>query len=56
MGNKYIIAVYGCDDSTIIERELTDDELKLVQSIAKQVTEASEYDCMPTMEIEMVDT
>ena len=56
MRKRYIIAVYGCDDSTIIERELTDDELKLVQSIAKQVTEASEYDCMPIMEIETVDS
>lgn len=56
MGKKYIIAVYGCDDSTIIEKELTDDELKLIQELAKEITEASEYDCMPTMEIEVVDT
>ena len=56
MGKKYRIAVYGCDDSTIIEKELTEDELKLIQAVAKEVTEASEYDCMPTMEIEVVDS
>ena len=49
MEKKYRIAVYGCDDSTIIEKELTEEELKVFQSVAEEVTEASEYDCMPTM-------
>ena len=55
MEKKYRIAVYGCDDSMIIKKELTEEELKVIQSVAKEVTEASEYDCMPTMEIEVVD-
>ncbi len=49
---KYRILVNGCDDSTIIEKELTEDELKTIQSIALEVTKTSEYMCMPTMEVE----
>lgn len=56
MKKKYRISVHGCDDSTFIEKELTEDELRLVQSIAKEVTDSSEYVCMPTMEIEVVDS
>ena len=51
MKKKYRILVHGCDDSTIIEKELTEDELKTIQSIASEVTESSEYECMPTMEV-----
>lgn len=52
MKKKYRISVHGCDDSTIIEKELTEDELKTIQSVAAEVTESSEYVCMPTMRIE----
>lgn len=51
MKKKYIILVHGCDDSTIIEKELTEDEFKTIQLVAKEVTETSEYQCMPTMEV-----
>lgn len=55
MKKKCRILVHGCDDSTVIEKELTEDELKLIRSVAKEVTESSEYDCMPTMEIEVME-
>ena len=55
MKKKYRILVHGCDDSTIIEKELTEDELKTIQLVAKEVTETSEYECMPTMEVEELE-
>lgn len=55
MKKKYRISVHGCDDSTIIEKELTEDELKTIQSVAAEVTETSEYGCMPIMIIEELE-
>jgi hypothetical protein len=55
MKKKYRISVHGCDDSTIIEKELTEDELKVIQSVASEVTETSEYKCMPTMIVEELE-
>ena len=55
MKKKYRISVHGCDDSTIIEKELTEDELKTIQSVAAEVTETSEYGCMPTMEVKELE-
>lgn len=55
MKKKYRISVHGCDDSTIIEKELTEDELKTIQSVAAEVTETSEYVCMPTMKVEEME-
>lgn len=48
---KYQIAVDGCDDSTIIQEELTEQELLLLRRIAKKVNATSEYACMPTIKI-----
>ena len=55
MKKKYRIFVHGCDDSTIIEKELTEDELKTIRSIASEVTASSEYVCMPTMEVKELE-
>ena len=55
MKKKYRISVHGCDDSTIIEKELTEDELKAIRLVAKEVTETSEYKCMPIMEVEELE-
>ena len=55
MKKKYRISVHGCDDSTIIEKELTEDELKIIQSVASEVTETSEYGCMPIMIVEELE-
>lgn len=53
---KFRITVSGCDDSTTIEKKLTDAELRLIEVVAHEITEASEYGCMPTMEVEEVET
>ena len=55
MKKKYRILVHGCDDSTIIEKELTEDELKVIRLVAKEVTETSEYKCMPIMEVKELE-
>lgn len=53
----YLITVRGCDASTTILKEVnTDDELKILQSTAKSITETSTYSCMPTMSITEVQT
>lgn len=51
---KYIIALHGCNDSTIFEMELTEEEYKLVKKIADKSEEVSTYGCMPIMEIKKV--
>lgn len=51
---KCKITVYGCDDDTSIEIELSYDEYQIIQIVADLITEASEYRCMPTMEIEKI--
>ncbi len=54
MKKKYRIIVEGCDDDTIIERDLTIDEFKLIGSVANEITETSEYQCMPRMYIKEI--
>lgn len=49
----YYITVSGCDDKTMITKELTEEECKLVKEIADEITETSEYRCMPRMRIEV---
>lgn len=51
---KYIISLHGCDDSTIFEMELTEEEYELLKRVAKKTEEVSTYMCMPIMEIEKV--
>lgn len=49
------ITVYGCDDSTSIEIELSYDEFQIIQTVAEMITEKSTYQCMPTMEVEKLE-
>lgn len=49
------ITVYGCDDETSIEIELSYDEYQIIQIVADLITEKSSYPCMPTMEIEKIE-
>lgn len=51
---KCKITVHGCDDDTSIEIELSHDEFQIIQIVADLITDASEYRCMPTMEIEKI--
>ena len=55
MRKLYEISVYGCDDTTTIQCELTDKELELVEKIAIAITDTSTYQCMPTMGVELVE-
>lgn len=52
MRSNWRISVDGCDDSTHIEMELTEDEAALVRLIAEKITAAAEYGCMPVMRLE----
>lgn len=54
MKKKYRISVHGCDDSTVIEKELTQQEFKIIKEVAQEVTKVSHYICMPTMVIEEI--
>ena len=51
MENKiYIISVDGCDDYTKIIKELTKEEYELLKEVSTEITNASKYGCMPTMQ------
>ena len=50
-----IITVYGCDDMTTIQIELSHDEYQIIQIVADMITETSTYKCMPTMSIEKIE-
>lgn len=49
---KIKIIVSGCDDTTYVETEVTEDEAAFLKKIAELITEASTYACMPRMQVE----
>ena len=49
------IGLYGCDDSTIFEFNVSDTEYELFQRISQKSDEISNCICMPTMEVSRVD-
>ena len=49
---KYRIIISGCDDQTVIVRELADEQVVLLDSLAAGFKQASTYGCMPTMRLE----
>ncbi len=52
---KYRILVEGCDDDTIVEKYLTLEEFKFLEWVAREVTEASQSQCMPRMYIKEIE-
>lgn len=46
---NYGLTINGCDDSTGIEIELTDDQASFVKTLCELFTSASGYQCQPTM-------
>lgn len=52
---KYKIGIHGCDDSSVFEMELTDEEAEVIKRVAEECTNTSTYGCMPTMTIEARD-
>ena len=49
----YIITLEGCDDETVFEMDLTEEEKILLQNVAAKANETSTYGCMPTMYIQV---
>lgn len=47
----YRIRASGCDDSTHVDLDLTDDEAAAVRKVAEAITEASQFGCMPVLSI-----
>lgn len=45
------IGVHGCDDSTIIKMEVSEQELEFLNRLMKLVNTASTYGCMPCLEV-----
>lgn len=48
---KYEIELCGCHSETVFEIDLTDEQLKTVERIAKKSAEVSEYICMPVLKV-----
>ena len=51
MKKRYVINLYGCDDTTSWTMELTDEEAKLITALSNKSIDASSYPCMPTLDI-----
>ena len=49
MKNKYYIELRGCDDITPFIMELDENEVNLLQVVARKSREVSTYSCMPAM-------
>lgn len=49
------ISVDGCDDSTIVTMEMSNDEYNFLQKLAELVNETSYYGCMPTIQLTTKD-
>lgn len=48
---SYQIRLRGCDDYTEITRPLTPYEFNLLNQVAEQLNEASDYGCQPSIDI-----
>ena len=51
---EYTISVHGCDDSSIFNMKLSDEEFDVVDRLCKECTNTSTYSCMPVMQIEEI--
>lgn len=52
---RYTITLNGCDDDTIFDMFLTDEEAALIKRVSEVANATSEYGCMPRMYIEEVE-
>ena len=48
----YRITLSGCDDTTYIDIDLTEQELAFANRLAEASVRESDYGCMPTMRVE----
>ncbi len=51
---KCKVYLHGCDDSTVFELEVTEDEMYLLKEVEILSKLTSSYGCMPIMEIENI--
>lgn len=52
MGKKlYQITLNGCDDDTVFEMDLTEEEYALLKRVSDKANETSTYQCEPRMYI-----
>jgi hypothetical protein len=52
MTTSYVVSVHGCDDSTYLLLDLTEDQAAAVQFVADAVnTKGAGHGCMPSMKI-----
>lgn len=49
----YIITLEGCDDETVFEMDLTEEEKILLENVATKANETSTYGCMPRMYVKV---
>ena len=49
------ISVDGCDDSTIVTMEMSNDEYNFLQKLTELVNKTSSHGCMPTIELTTKD-
>lgn len=49
---KVIVRLVGCDDQTEIPLEVGVKELKFLKKIAAESEKISEFQCMPTLQVE----
>lgn len=45
------IVLAGCDDSTYVDTEVTQDQFGLLHNIAEWSREASAYNCQPVLDV-----
>lgn len=57
MPNKktYRIVLEGCDDSTVFDMELTNEEFDVLKRVSDRANETSYYRCMPRMYIDLIE-
>lgn len=54
--NTYKIILEGCDDTTVFDMELTDDEYNLLVRVSEKANETSTYMCEPRMYVQKITT
>lgn len=48
---QYTIVFQGCDDKTVFDMMLSDDQFELVERLSTRSVDVSESVCMPTLDV-----
>lgn len=51
MSNRYLIKIHGCDDATVMDVELTDQEWNVITRLGLATRDVSDYGCQPTLSV-----